>query len=174
MRQDREEIIEKINLYALALDSQRWDLFDRIFTEHCHADYGSTALWTDRVQFKTDFAAFHAPFDATQHMMMNHQVAILDTGHAHSLTYGSWRLLRHAAADDDGNGPLWDGTGWYDDVWARTHGGWRIARRTCRMTWSAGNPKVKETLAGVTFDQDLASLKDEAASGRVLFLNAIS
>ena len=78
MMQDRDEIIEKINLYALAVDVQRWDLFDRIFTEHCIADYGTTAYWTERERFKADFAAFHAPFDATQHMMTNHQVAIID------------------------------------------------------------------------------------------------
>ena len=29
---DREDIIELINLYGLAMDTQRWDLFDRIFT----------------------------------------------------------------------------------------------------------------------------------------------
>ena len=29
---DREDIIELINLYGFAMDTQRWDLFDRIFT----------------------------------------------------------------------------------------------------------------------------------------------
>ena len=35
---DRDEIVEKINLYALAVDAQAWDLFDRIFIEKCDAD----------------------------------------------------------------------------------------------------------------------------------------
>lgn len=40
---DSDQIIEKINLYRLAMDAQRWDLFDRIFTERCDADYGPAA-----------------------------------------------------------------------------------------------------------------------------------
>ena len=36
---DRDEIVEKLNQYALAVDSQRWDLFDRIFIEHCDVDF---------------------------------------------------------------------------------------------------------------------------------------
>ena len=167
---DRDEIIEKINLYALAVDAQRWDLFDRIFTERCEADFGTTAHWHDREQFKADFAAFHAPFDATQHMMMNHQVAIVDADHAHSLTYGSWRLVRHAAEGD----PLWDGTGWYDDHWVRTHGGWRIARRVCRVIWFTGNEKVKETIPGVVFEDERTTLRGEGQAGRLSFLNYIS
>ncbi|MCB2079989.1 MAG: nuclear transport factor 2 family protein [Novosphingobium sp.] len=167
---DRDEIIEKINLYALAVDAQRWDLFDRIFIEKCDADYGTTAHWTDLQQFKSDFGAFHAPFDATQHMMMNHQVAIIDRENAHSMTYGSWRLVRHAAEGE----PLWDGTGWYDDRWVRTHGGWRIAYRICRVIWYTGNDKVKETIPGVVFEDERTTLRSEGEAGRLMFLNAVS
>ena len=35
---DREAIIQTINLYGFAMDTQRWDLFDRIFTADCDAD----------------------------------------------------------------------------------------------------------------------------------------
>lgn len=174
MVSDRDEIVEKINLYALAVDSQRWDLFDRIFTEHCDIDFGSSSRWSELEQFKSDFGTFHAPFDATQHTMTNHQVAIIDREHANSLTYGSWRLVRHAAADDQGNGPLWDGTGWYDDEWIRTHGGWRIARRVCRVIWYTGNNKVRETLPGIVFEDERTTLRAEGDAGRLVFLNAVS
>ena len=59
---DREDIIELINLYGFAMDTQRWDLFDRIFTEHCDADYGETSHWTNRAQFKADFGSFEMTF----------------------------------------------------------------------------------------------------------------
>ena len=58
-------ITQLVNLYRLAVDSQRWELFDRIFTTDVDADYGVTSHWTDREQFKSDFAAFHDPFDST-------------------------------------------------------------------------------------------------------------
>jgi AraC-like DNA-binding protein len=52
---DREEIIQLINLYGFAMDTQRWDLFDRVFTEDVDADYGPGSHWTDRAAFKRDF-----------------------------------------------------------------------------------------------------------------------
>lgn len=166
---DRDEIVEKINLYGLAMDSRRWDLFDRLFAEHVDADYGPTAHWHDRESFKTDFGTFHEHFDATQHVMTNHLVTV-EGDSACSLTYGQWRLLRHAAE----GGPLWDGTGWYDDQWVRTHGGWRILKRVCRVVWCTGNPKVQEPIEGVRFELVPASMAAEAAAGGIAYLNAIS
>lgn len=166
---DRDQIIEKINLYALAVDTRRWDLFDRIFANHCEADYGTGAHWHDLAAFKADFGAFHAHFDATQHMMANHQVCV-DGDRAHSLTYGSWRLVRRAAEGD----PLWEGTGWYDDTWSRTNGGWRILHRTCRVVWFTGNERVRDAIPGVRFEDERTSLREVAEAGRLVFLNAIS
>jgi 3-phenylpropionate/cinnamic acid dioxygenase small subunit len=167
MSTPREEIIQLLNLYALAVDTQRWDLFDRVFTEYVDADFGPGVHWTSLAQFKADFAAFHAPFDATQHVMTNHLVTE-DGDVAHALTYGSWRLIRHAV---DG-GSLWDGTGWYDDELVRTHLGWRIRKRVCRVVWFTGNPRVKDTLPGVVFEDRTDVLRQEAQAGRLGFLAA--
>ena len=38
---DRDAILETISLYALAVDTQRWDLFDRVFTPDADVDFGS-------------------------------------------------------------------------------------------------------------------------------------
>ena len=163
-----DQIIQVLNLYGLAVDTQRWDLFDMVFTDYVDADFGPGVHWTDLAQFKADFAAFHAPFDATQHSMTNHNVRVLGEV-AHALTYGAWRLVRKAAE----GGPLWDGSGWYDDELVRTHAGWRIRKRVARVIWWTGNPKVKETLPGVVFEDIRDSLRDEAAAGRLGFLNAV-
>ena len=71
-------------------------------------------------------------------------------------------------------GPLWDGTGWYDDQWVKTNSGWQIARRSCRVIWFTGNPAVKETIPGVSFDTVLDTLRGEGREGRLDFLTAIS
>ena len=161
---DREDIIEAINLYGYAMDTQRWDLFDRIFTQDCDADYSATSHWTDRVSFKRDFGSFHELFAATQHVMTNHLVSVSgDTASSH--TYGSWRLIRHAAGDP----PVWDGTGYYDDQWIRTGGGWRIAKRVCRVVHWTGNPKVQTPMEDIEFQLDLVSPRDEEAAGRLQF-----
>ncbi|CDO86200.1 hypothetical protein AWC29_29580 [Mycobacterium triplex] len=161
-------ITQLVNLYGLAVDSQRWELFDRIFAADVEADYGPTSRWTDLEQFKSDFAAFHDPFDATQHTMSTHVVQV-EGDRAHSFCNGSWRLLRKATDGD----PLWDGSGWYDDSLVRTGGGWRITHRVCRITWWTGNPLVNETIAGVKFDLATSVLRREAEAGRVGILRVV-
>lgn len=155
-------ITQLVNLYGVAVDTQRWDLFDRIFTGDVEADFSEGAHWTDLAQFKADFADFHDPFDSTQHTMSTHVVHV-DGDRAHSFCNGSWRLVRKAV---DGN-PLWDGTGWYDDALVRTSEGWRISHRACRITWWTGDPLVNETIPGVKFDLATTVLRHEAAAGRV-------
>ncbi|OBG37986.1 hypothetical protein A5672_16920 [Mycobacterium alsense] len=155
-------ITQLVNLYGLAVDSRRWHLFDTVFAADVVADYGAASRWTDLERFKADFAAYHDPFDSTQHTMSTHVVHV-DGDRAHSFCNGAWRLLRKAA---DG-GALWDGTGWYDDAWLRTPGGWRITRRTCRTTWWTGNPAVNETNPGVKFDLTTSVLRREADAGRI-------
>ena len=159
---DRDEIVDTLNLYGFAVDAQRWDLFDRIFTADCEADFSASAHWHDRAQFKSDFAAFHDGFDSTQHSMMSH-VVMVDGDAGRSLCNGTWRLIRKAT--DGAN--LWDGSGWYDDAWVRTGVGWRIAHRVCRVTWWVGNPMVQETIPGVKFDLATTSLRRDADAGRV-------
>jgi hypothetical protein len=131
---DREDIIQLINLYGLAMDTRRWDLFDRIFTEDCDADYGPTSHWTERARFKQDFGAFHELFDATQHVMTTHLVHVRGD-RAAALTYGSWRLIRHAAGDP----PVWDGTGWYDDELVRTLQGGVLDRQSAGPVADGGD-----------------------------------
>jgi hypothetical protein len=166
---DREDIIELLNLYGLAMDTQRWELFDRIFTDDVDADYGATSHWTDRERFKADFGSFHGLFDATQHVMTNHLVAV-DGDTASSHTYGQWRLIRHAAGDP----PVWDGSGYYDDQLVRTPAGWRIARRVCRVVYWTGNPRVQTPMEDIEFQLDLVSPWQEGAEGRLNFLKAIT
>jgi hypothetical protein len=166
---DRNDIIQLINLYGFAMDTQRWDLFDRIFARDVDADYGATSHWTDLASFKRDFGSFHEVFDATQHVMTNHLVTV--TGdHASSHTYGAWRLIRHAAGDP----PVWDGTGWYDDTWERTAEGWRISKRTCGVVFWTGNRRVQTPSDDLVFQLDLVSMRTEGREGRLDYLKAIT
>ena len=165
---DREEIIQLLNLYAFALDTRRWELFDRVFSEDCDVDYGVTSHWSSRAAFKADFGSFHALFDATQHFMSNQLVTVHgDSASAH--TYFNARLIRHAAGDP----PIWDGTGYYDDRLLRTGDGWRIVRRVCRVVSWMGNPRVQSPTEDIAFQLDLVSLHREAAEGRLNYLGAI-
>ena len=166
--QDLPAIINVVNLYGLAMDTQRWDLFDRIFTDDVEVDFGPGSQWRDRAAFKSDFGAYHAPFDSTQHIMTNH-VVNLDGDRAQAFTYGLWRLIRKGIEGGD----FWEGTGWDDDDLVHTPAGWRISRRACRVVWWGGNPIVNSPIPGVSFEGKFHALKDEAAQGRVGFVSAV-
>ncbi len=166
---DKAEIIEVLNLYGLALDARRFDLFDRVFTEDVTADFGPAgARWDDLANFKRSFAEFHDTLDNHQHTMMGHVVQV-DGDEAHAFSYGNWLLVRDAA---DG-GPSWLGTGWYDDHLVRTAAGWRIRKRVCRLLSWTGNPRVPQPNAEHQPDMKSNSLHAFAAAGKIEFLNVI-
>ena len=163
-------ITNLINLYGLVMDTQRWDMFDRLFTSDVDADYGEGSHWRDLAKFKADFGAFHKIFDATQHLMSNHLVNVQgDT--AEACTYGNWRLIRKGLEGGD----LWEGTGWYDDKLVRQQGRWLIKHRVCRILYWSGNPLVQAGSGpDVKFNLHSTMIKGEAEAGRIGYLNAIA
>jgi len=165
---DAIDIMNVINLYALAVDTQQWDLFDRVFVEDVHADFGGAAKWQDLASLKRDFAAIHSPFRATQHTTTNHQ-AVVSGDRANAISYVHGRFIRPVPAGGD----MFESCGWYDDKLARTASGWRIVHRTCRTIWGGGNPRVLETMPGVTVEQQLHSLTGEAQLRSIAFLDAL-
>ena len=64
---DREDIIELLNLYGLAMDTRRWDLVDRIFTADVDADYCASSHLTERARFKAKPALGALPAGQTFH-----------------------------------------------------------------------------------------------------------
>lgn len=166
--QDTSEIVNLVNLYGLAMDTQRWELFDRIFTPDVEVDFGPGSQWRELAAFKADFAAYHAPFDSTQHIMTSHVVEVAGD-EAAAFTYGLWRLMRRGMAGGD----FWEGTGWYDDLLVRTPAGWRIRRRLCRVVWWGGNALVNQPIPGVSFEGRQYALREEAAAGRARFVERL-
>lgn len=168
MRDDAAEITRLVNLYGFAVDTQQWDVFDRVFTPDVAVDFGGATQWSDLAAFKRDFAAYHDPFDGTQHSMTGHLIEVHGDA-AHAFCYGNWRLIRRGIEGGD----LWEGTGWYDDVLARTADGWRIAKRVCRVMYWHGNPLVNEPIPGVKFEAKFEKLRAYADAGEIAFLKAL-
>ncbi|KAA1423034.1 nuclear transport factor 2 family protein [Mumia zhuanghuii] len=130
---DEVLIQQNVNLYALAVDGRRWDLFDQVFAEDVRADYGRGGYWSDRATLVADFARLHERYDHTQHLVTGHVVRVDgDRDRAVAFSRVSWRL----ATTTEGGYAGREGDAWYDDVLRRTGEGWRIADRRCRITWS--------------------------------------
>ena len=160
--QDIAEVVNLINLYPVAVDTQTWALFDQVFTEDASTDFGGGAVFAGLESIKTVFEAIHAPFDATQHVTTNHQVSVAGDS-ATCLSYVHARFIRMAVA----GGTMFESTGWYDDALVRTPAGWRIRKRNCRTIWSGGNPAVLQTTPDVHVEEVLKSLRNEARAGRL-------
>ena len=168
--EDTTEIIQVINLYGLALDAHAWDLMDQVFTPDVHADFGPAgAVWSSLAKVKFAFKDFHETLDNHMHTMMGHVVHV-DGDTAHAFTYGDWLLVRNEAK----GGSDWLGHGWYDDELVRTDRGWRISRRTCRLTSSSGNPLVPEPAYEQHPVMTNFVLRQHRQEGTVRFLNVIS
>jgi hypothetical protein len=169
--EDKAEIIELINLYAFAIDSHSWDLFDRIFTDDVRADYGADgAVWSTRSDLVSAFDAIHKVLDRHQHTMMGHLVHV-DGDKAYAFTYGNWLLIKYGTE----GGPTWLGTGWYDDELVRTDRGWRIKHRISRIISYSGNPNVPQIPQPVddeTPDPTTAHVLFHEA-GEIRYFNAI-
>ncbi|MDQ2850557.1 MAG: nuclear transport factor 2 family protein [Actinomycetota bacterium] len=166
---DKVDIIDVLNLYGVALDARRFDLFDRIFTADVHAEFGPAGTgWTDLPEFKRGFESFHKTLDSHQHTMTGHVVNV-DGDRATAFSYGNWLLIRNSAE----GGPVWEGTGWYDDELVRTDRGWLISRRICRlMSWS-GNPTVPQPNGDQAPDHGLNKLWQAHDAGEIAFLNSL-
>ena len=170
MADDIASIINVTNLYAVAVDSHRYDLFARVFSEDIHCDFGGGpgAAFTDLATLQAVFKDIHAVFSATQHMVQGHAVTV-DGDRAHCFSYVSARVRRGL---EEGEG-VFESTGWYDDVLVRKPEGWRIARRVSRMVTYGGDIRVMQAMPGVDTNYALLSLAEEAAAGRIAFLSAI-
>ncbi|MFJ8799326.1 nuclear transport factor 2 family protein [Streptomyces sp. NPDC102487] len=167
---DKAAIIEALNMYAFALDTRQWDLFDRVFTTDVEAVFGPAgAAWVGLEEFKTSFAGFHDSLDSHVHTMMG-QLVNVDGDTANAFSYGTWILLREAAE----GGPTWTGTGYYDDELVRTEDGWRIKRRVCRLLSWTGNPSVPEPQREHQPDMNAVGLHQFAKKGDITFLKAIT
>jgi hypothetical protein len=156
---DISAIINVMNIYPIAVDTQQWELFDVVFTPDAAVDFGGAAKWSDLGSFKKAFQVIHAPFASTQHVTTNHQVLISGL-QATCLSYVHGRFIRAVPQ----GGSLFESTGWYDDRLVKTPDGWRISTRVCRMQWWDGNPAVLETIPGIKVEQVVNSLRGEASA----------
>ncbi|KHK90744.1 nuclear transport factor 2 family protein [Novosphingobium malaysiense] len=164
---DFAQIVNIVNLYAVATDSHRYELFEDIFTDDVHLDFGAGAAIDGLAILMPAYKDIHAVFSATQHMTSGHTVKV-DGDEARCFSYVCGRFRRKL---DDGEG-LFESTGWYDDALVRTSKGWRIRKRISRMVTYTGDIRVMQAMPDVDTNYVLSSLFEEAEAGTVDFLES--
>jgi len=165
MPTDKEAITDVVNLYAIALDSHSWDLFDAIFMPDVVADYCHVLHWTDLASFKRDFRESHEATVGHQHFLGVPQIAV-EGDRAWSLTYGRFNLFRVSPAVEVND--MSHGGAWYDDELVRTPTGWRIRKRVARNFWWQGS-MPEHGPHKVVVD----SFPEMARNGEIGYINAL-
>jgi hypothetical protein len=127
---DTRRIVDLLNLYGLAIDTQRYELFDQVFTPDLKADYNPPVTFDSRDAIKQTMHDFHLALDGSLHRITNHQVRV-DGDRAAAISYVVVRLLK----DPD----YFQMAGFYDDELVRTADGWRISKRLFRGSWWEGS-----------------------------------
>ena len=167
--QDKANIIEALNLYAFALDTHEWSLFDSVFTEDASMDMGLVGVtWLGRAEIKEGLKNACVGLDNHQHSMTGHLVHV-DGEAARAFCYGSWLLVRDATE----GGRAWMGTGWYDDELVGVDGGWKIKTRVCRLISWTGNRRVLDPTGNLNPDTKMNSLMRSSEAGDLGFLKTL-
>jgi hypothetical protein len=162
---DTRQIISALNLYALAIDGHRYELFDQVFAADVQADYNPPTGWSDREGIRRDMESFHRPLDGCLHRITNHQVSV-NGDRANSICYVKVRLLRGVDFFEMG--------GFYDDEFARTAEGWRIKRRFYRGSWWKGNPSVIGGPPDFVFTPVVQTLRHAIDADKVSYLKSLA
>jgi hypothetical protein len=161
----QETIAAVLDLYAVALDSHSWDLFDEIFTADVEADYAEGQLhWHDLASFKRDFKALHEGMKGHQHILGAPQIVVEDD-RAFALTYGHFNVFWASPAP--GPFDMSDGGAWYDDELVRGNAGWRVRKRVARNFWIRGVRALGQAPLAVD------SFPEWVRTGRVGYMNAL-
>jgi hypothetical protein len=128
-------IVNVTHAYCWALDGHAWDDLADVFTPDARAELGGEYVGLDAI--KERVASVLLRLRASQHMVSTHQVAV--DGDA-----ATCRCYLHAqhVRELEGSDARFLVGGRYDDALVRTPAGWRIARRSLTVIWTAGDPRV--------------------------------
>jgi hypothetical protein len=162
---DIRDVIGVINLYALTVDTQQWQLFDRVFTPDLDANCPPNGHWTDLKSFTKQWIDFHDPLLCSTHTFTNHNV-VVNGDRANALSYVIVRLVKQMPSGES----YYESAGWYDDTLVRTPNGWRIRARLYGGNWWHGNPRV----GGDGFDPSIIPLRQAAAAGQLSYIKALT
>ncbi|MEJ2852367.1 MULTISPECIES: nuclear transport factor 2 family protein [unclassified Saccharothrix] len=144
---DRDEIVEVCTRMAVHADRREWDRLGEVFAPSVTLDYTSLNGGEPATLAPADivgaWSGFLGAFDATQHLVANHLVAV--TGDSAVCT-ASFQAT-HVLANRFGS-PLWTLGGNYEFRLVRLEGVWRIAGVVMTVVWADGNKDLLALAAG--------------------------
>lgn len=134
---DRLEIDELLNRYVTALDDNRFDELDQVFTDDARISYADADMEGDYRTVSDWLAKQRVLQRVWLHLVGNRRVS-LDGDRAVAVSTFFFTGVAH-----EGN-TFFTGGEYHDQI-VRTADGWRIAERVERQLWNFGNlPDVQQ------------------------------
>ena len=134
---DERDVVAVATRYCRALDTKDWALLGEVFLSDATADLASPTRLEGIEAITARIRTALSHLDESQHLVGNHEVAI----DGDAATHRCYLQAQHVRAGAEG-GPNWIVAGRYEDRFARTPEGWRIAHRTLTVMWTEGNAEV--------------------------------
>jgi 3-phenylpropionate/cinnamic acid dioxygenase small subunit len=134
---DRQQVVDVLVRYTLALDSRDWALLRTCFADSAVARYSGLRPANGYAAIEDVCRRSLEPLTASQHLLGNILIE-LDGGHARATSYVQAQHVRTGLPGGD----KYIVAGIYRDELSRTPDGWRIARRELDQLWTDGNPAV--------------------------------
>ena len=142
---DRLAITDVINSMGTLADLGQYDRLQQLFTDEVTVDY--TSLFPGEVQnisseqLMSQWQSVLPGFDATQHMITNHQITI-DSDEAKAIAYVR---ATHKLGDE-----MWVVGGYYVDELVRTDEGWKLKAIQYNALYEKGDRSLIKQAAAMT------------------------
>ncbi len=134
---DRDDIIETMIRYGVAIDRKDWNGIAACFTDDCVADYQGWGEFRGGREISEFCRHGVTELDATQHLFANFLVEQAGDDASFQCYVQAQHYLASASA-----GTTFTIGGYYDNAARRTAAGWRISGFMFRAMWTTGNPGV--------------------------------
>ena len=145
---DRLAITDVVNSMGTLADLGQYDRLQQLFSDRVTVDY--TSLFPGEVQeisaeqLMTQWQSVLPGFDATQHLITNHQITI-DGNEATAVAYVR---ATHKLGDE-----MWVVGGYYVDELVRTDEGWKLKAIQYNALYEEGNRALVEQAAAKVANQ---------------------
>lgn len=145
---DRYAITDVVNSVGTFADLRQWSQLQQLFAEEVRVDY--TSLFGGEVQnipskqLMTQWQSVLPGFDATQHLISNHQITIDDD---------QATVIAYVRATHKLGNRMWVVGGYYVDELVKTDNGWKITAIKYNALYEEGERSLVEQAAAKVADQ---------------------
>ena len=123
--------------YCSAVDRRDWDLLADVFLPDATVRLPESVSIRGSGEIVSRYRRGLERFDATHHMVSNHEIAVDGDSARHTCLVHAQHVLHDAPG-----GSNYVIGGRYTDELVRTQQGWRIAHRELAFVWTEGNSSV--------------------------------